>query len=391
MPPDLDWDERQWELWCKQWDLEPNVIHLNHGSFGPAPRPVLAARQKWMTALQRNPMDFFMRKLEKVLETVREKLATFVGARPSELAFVENATTGMNVVAQSFPLQPGDEVLLNDHEYGAVLRIWERACQRTGAKLVVASLPCPVVSEQQVVECLLEPVSPRTKLIVFSHITSPTAIVMPVDALCREARRLNLAVAIDGPHAPAVAALELNRWDCDYYTASCHKWLCAPFGSGFLYVHPRRQAEVQPLVTSWGRTPEGKTPCWQDEFDWHGTHDPSAQLSIADSLSFFEQVGFESFREQTHSLAAWGRRKLTQLTGLPPLTPDSRQWFGSMTAIELPPGPAQPLQQALKQQYNIEVPVFEWQNRRLLRLSCHLYNHPRDIETLVAALPKFWR
>lgn len=221
------------------WNLEPGVTYLNHGSFGPPPEAVRQARAVWQERLDRQPMDFFVRQLEPALLAARNKLAQFVGSDPENLIFVENATVGMNIVADSFPLQAGDEVLLNNHEYGAVQRIWKRACDAAGAKLVIATLPLPIRNAEETVAGLLAEATEKTRLIVVSHITSPTAITLPVADLCRAARERGIAVCIDGPHAVAQLELNLESLGCDFYTASCHKWLSAPFGSGFLYVAPR--------------------------------------------------------------------------------------------------------------------------------------------------------
>ena len=189
-------------------------------------------------------------------------------------------------------------------------------------------------------------VTPRTRLIVVSHVTSPTAIIVPIAEICRRARAAGIAVCVDGPHAPAMIPIDLTSLDCDYYTASCHKWLSAPFGSGFLYVHPRAQSGVRPAIVSWGRTPAGEAPSWRDEFHWTGTRDPAAVLSIPAAIDFFESLGPAEFRRRTHALARHLREQITSLTGLPPLTPDSEACYASMVAVPLPAGAAQPLQDA---------------------------------------------
>ncbi len=340
----------------------------------------------WFRRLENEPMDFFVRQIYGLLDDAAAKLGRFVGCRCEDMVFVENATAGMNVVAASVKLEAGDEVLANDHEYGAVLRLWERACSRAGAKLVVQPVPVPVASAEAVIETLLEKVTKRTKLLVVSHVTSPTAIILPVEQICRRARELGVPVCIDGPHAPAMVPVDLRQIDCDYYTASCHKWLSAPFGSGFLYVHPRAQATVQPAIVSWGRKPDGRTPTWRDEFEWVGTRDPSAFLSIPTAIEFLESVGLDAFRTRTHALARLAREKVTALTGLEPLVSASHQWYGSMIALPLPEGEAMPLQQALWERHRIEVPIIAWNDRRLVRTSCHLYTRPEEIDRLVDAL-----
>jgi isopenicillin-N epimerase len=273
-------DDSAWDDVREQWQLRADTTYLNHGSFGPPPDPVRAARRRWIDQLDEQPMDFFVRKLMPALRSARADLAAFVGSRPENLVFVENATSGMNVIADSFPLRPQDEVLLTDHEYGAVMRVWERACRRVGAAPPrVAHLPMPVESPQQIVDKIFETTNERTRLIVVSHITSATAIILPVGEICRRARELGIEVCVDGPHAPVQVPLDIESLKCDYYTASCHKWLCAPFGSGFLYVAPNKHHQMQPQQLSWGTVPPEVPARWDDEFFWRGTRDPSAFLS----------------------------------------------------------------------------------------------------------------
>ncbi len=321
------------------WDLRPDVIYLNHGSFGPSPRVVIEERCRWYRELEAEPMDFFTRRLEAALAEARAALAKFVGTSGDNLIFVDNATWAMNVVAESCDLQPGDEVLLNDHEYGAVHRIWERRCRERGAKLVVAKIPTPLRTVEDVIEPLFAAITPRTKLLVFSHVTSPTAIIFPAAEICRRARERGVMTCIDGPHALVMTDVQLDQLDCDYYCASNHKWLCAPFGSGFLYVHPRHQSGVQPVVTSWGRSyPPDLAPAWHNEFTWGGTRDCSAYLATPKAIEFIESVGVATFREHAHRLARQAREQITQLTGREALVPDDPTWYGSMISLPIPPG-----------------------------------------------------
>jgi isopenicillin-N epimerase len=337
----------------------------------------------WQERLQDEPMDFFVRELEDRLYEARRALAGFVGAAAEDLVFVENATYGMNVVAASVRLAPGDEVVLTDHEYGAVVRIWERACRRAGARIVTARLPPPADGTAATVDALLRAVTPRTKLIVFSHVTSPTALMLPAEEICRRARGAGVPTCVDGPHALATLDLNLPALDCDYYLASCHKWLSAPFGSGLLYVHPRAQASIEPPVLSWGRIQPAKPTTWADEFTWLGTRDPSAYLAVPAAIAFLRSVGLESYRARTRSLIDYARHRIVEWTGQEAAAPDQ---FVSMLALPLPPGEAAPLQKVLFQRFGIEIPILEANGRRWLRVSCHLYNCRADIDLLVEGL-----
>ena len=378
-------NDRDWEAWRQHWSLRPGVAYLNHGSFGPPPREVIAARAAWLERLQSEPVDFLTRQLGPAQDEARSCLARFVGVAAADLIFTDNATTAMNIVAASFRLEAGDEVLATDHEYGAVLRMWQRRCEQRGARLVVRPLPCPMHTEEEVVEALFAGATTRTRLLVFSHVTSPTAIVLPATAICRRARRLGLSVCIDGSHAIAMRPLSITELNCDYYAASCHKWLCAPFGSGFLYAHPRAQASVEPLVVSWGPG-AGEPATWQSEFNWPGTRDFTSWLTIPAAVAFLESVGLDAFRERTHALARLAREQIGDVTGLEPLVPDSPAWYGSMISLPLPDGPSNPLREALWDQYRIEAPIIDWQGRRLIRPCCHLHTTPADVERLAAAL-----
>lgn len=376
-----------WDRVAQAWQLRSDTVYLNHGAFGLAPIPVRQAQRRWQEEMQAQPMDFFVRRFEPAWSAARESLAEFVGTAAHNLIFVENATAGMNLVAGSFPLTSDSEILLTDHEYKAVERIWQRACGRAGClPPQVVRLPTPFRSAEAVSEAIFAAATPRTRLLVVSHITSPTAVTLPVERICREAARRGIAVCIDGPHALGQLPLALDDLGCDFYAASGHKWLSAPFGSGFLYVHPRQQSLVRPLELSWGRLPPAQPAQWWEEFVWSGTRDPSAYLAMPAAIDFLTSVGFEAARRRMHELAQDARRRLVELTGLEPLTPDSPDWYGSMAHVPLPPGNSSELQERLWRDYGIEIPVIEWDQRRWLRASCHLYTRPTDVDRLLEAL-----
>jgi isopenicillin-N epimerase len=376
------------------WSIPGEVTYLNHGSFGPAPLCVQAERERWSRRLEQQPMDFFLREMEPELDAALATLGQFVGANRRDLVFVDNATIAMNVVAASTPLTAGDEVLLNDHEYGAVFRIWRTACQTAGAKVVTAPLTTPIVSSEQLIDELFAAITPRTRLIVVSHVTSPTAAIFPVAEICRRARRVGIAVCVDGPHAPAMVPIDLTTIGCDFYCASLHKWVSAPFGSGFLFVAPKRQARLRMPLTSWGRSLGGREECWQDEFQWVGTRDPAAVLAAPAAIRFLQEIGLERFRRHGHELARDARQRLEEWSGERALVPDDPAWYGTMVTVPLrrsevlrsKPNAFDPLQQALWEEHGIEVPVMDWNKRRHVRVSCHLYNSQGDIDRLMKAL-----
>ncbi len=377
-----------------EWLIPDDVTYLNHGSFGPSPHVVQEARHRWIEQLERQPMHFFLRQMEDALNVAYEHLGEFVGAKPKDLIFVENSTTAMNIVAANIELRAGDEVLTTDHEYGAVLRIWRRLCRQTKAKLVVRKLPNPMTSHDEIADTFMESVTSRTRLIVISHVTSPTAVILPVAEIARRAKKLGIPICIDGPHAVAMLPINLEQIGCDYYAASCHKWLSAPFGSGFLFVRRALQQHLQPVITSWGGNISGGPPSWKDEFSWVGTRDPSAYLSIPAAIEFLRSHGIAEFRNSTHELAQYARRRIQEVSGLDAVIPDSPEWYASMISLPLPLGenepPKQghrdPLQDELWNRYQIEVPIVHWQGVRFVRVSCHLYNSRHDIDTLAEAL-----
>ena len=337
--------------------------------------------------MDEQPMDFFVRTWEEELLAARSALADFVGATPDRLVFMENATAAMNVVASSFPLARGNEVLLTDHEYGAVMRIWRRACRGSGAtEPVIATLPRPLTSGDQVTAAIFEKVTPKTRLIVASHITSVTALRLPVEEICSEASRRGIAVCVDGPHAVAQLPLALDELGCDFYTASCHKWLSAPFGSGFLHVAPQWHEMVSPTQLSWGRLQPARPERWDEEFLWSGTRDYSPYLCIPAAIQFLSRVGLEAFRTRTQALARHAEARLVELFGSETWARPSDAWYTAMAHVPVPPTYPEDLQQRLWQQFGIEVPVMRLAEDRFLRVSCHLYNDEEDIERLVSAL-----
>jgi isopenicillin-N epimerase len=376
-----------WTALRREYAIRPGVTYLNNGSFGPPPRAVVDARRSYQADLDANPMDFFVRRWEPLLDEALAAVAKFVGTSAGNLTFVPNATYAMNVVAANVALAPGDEVLLNDHEYGAVFRIWERRCGQTGAKMTSAALPYPLKSAEEIVDAIFAAVTPRTRLIIVSHVTSPTAVVLPVAEICRRARLQDVAVCIDGPHAIAMCELDLDALDCDFYCVSGHKWLSAPFGSGFLYVHLRRQGTIDSIVRSWGKRSGTDVPDrWTDEFRWLGTNDPSAYLAIPAAIRFLESVGLDAFRRHTHALMREARGRIEALTRLPSIAPDDLAWYGSMAALPLPDGDGPMLQRRLWERHGIEILINHWNGRRHVRPSIHLYNTPDDVDRLVAAL-----
>jgi isopenicillin-N epimerase len=377
-----------------EWDLDPHCIYLNHGSFGPSPRVVRESRERWSDRLERQPMRFFCRDMEEQLDETCGVLAKFLHTDSRRLVLVDNATVAMNAVAASISLASGDEVLLTNHEYGAVKNIWQSRCRATGAKLTTATLPFPP-SATNVAAAVESAVTPATRLIVISHVTSATACVLPVQDVCRMAQRRRIPVCIDGPHAPALLDVRLDEMGCDFYCGSGHKWLCGPFGSGFLWVHPRQQSRLETPIVSWGGSIAGKAASWKDGLQWLGTRDPAPLLALADAVRFFSSDVLAEYRRHAHTLTANARRALLELPGVTAFCTPGESDFVSMAAVELPQTPCwQPgyhghpdaLQTELRDRHGIEVLTGCWQGHRFLRFSAHLYTTSEQMERFVMAV-----
>ncbi|MBI5689802.1 MAG: aminotransferase class V-fold PLP-dependent enzyme [Verrucomicrobia bacterium] len=367
--------------------LDPAVAFLNHGSFGATPRVVFEDGVAWQRELERQPVEFLARRLGPLLAEARGALAAHVQAAPDDLAFVPNATTALNLVAHSLRLQPGDEILTTDHEYGAMDRMWRMICARTGAVYRPVPVDLPVTTAETVVETVWQAVSPRTRVLFLSHLTSPTALVLPVQRLCQRARAAGLLSIVDGAHALGQVPLNLTDLGADFYTANAHKWLGAPKGAAFLHARSEVQALLEPLVISWGEA----SPCrtgrrFLDEVQWPGTHNPAAYLAVPAALRFWAENHGDAVLARCRALARHTRAALNARTQLAPLCPESEEWFAQMAAVFLPPCDGPRLQADMYAHHRVEVPVIRWRDRVLLRFSIAPYNSEDDVTRLLSAL-----
>ena len=369
--------------------LADDLVFLNHGSFGACPRPVLDCYQALQRELERNPVAFLAedREFPARMRAARQELAAFLGAGRDDLVYVPNATYGINVVARSLRLEPEDEVLVTDHAYGAVDRTWTFVCARRRARLVRARIDLPVESTHQVVEDVWSRVTDRTRVLCVDHVTSPTALILPVRELVRRARRAGILTVIDGAHAPGQLDLDLADLGADVYVGNCHKWLLAPKGAGFLWVRGDLQPQIEPLVVSWGWRSDRPGPSrFVDEQEWTGTRDPAACLAVPAALAFRRAHDWPRVQSRCHGLLRELRERIGRLTGLLPICPDDRQWFAQMHALPLPPCDHAAVQRELRERFRIEIPVLEWRGRRFLRVSIQGYSTRRDADALVEAL-----
>ena len=379
-------DEKAWIPLRHEFNVRPDTVYLNHGSFGIALNRVRHRRDSLLREMESQPMDFYLRKYEPLLAKAKQSLASFVGTEADNLAYVDNATYAMNVVVNSVSLSADDEILMTDQAYGAVRRMWEKKAVETGIKLVDVSLPEKIISKEEIVELILSAVTKKTKLVVFSHIVSKSALIMPAREICVALRERNVLSCIDGPHAPLQLDLKLNHLGCDFYTASLHKWLCGPLGTGFLFVHPNQRETVNAPVTGWGRLLPATASRWQEELVWVGTRNQTGCLAVPAAIDFFRNLGFENARNRMNYLASAAEERLSELFGTEPIANRSDGWYGSMAHLPLPPGHWATLQEELWIQEAIEVPVWELNGRWWIRVSCHIYNTLDQIEFLINEL-----
>ncbi len=370
--------------------LDPNVIFLNHGSFGATPREVFEAYQRWQYKLEQQPVQFIVRELLDHLKHARLKLGYYLHAPDDDLVFIPNATFGVNIIARSLALETGDEILTSGHEYGACDNAWSFICKKTGAAYIRQPIPLPLSSFGKIVEQFWQGVTPHTKVIFLSHITSPTALCLPVGEICRRARQAGIITIIDGAHAPGQIHLNLESLGADFYIGNCHKWMLGAKGSGFLYARKELQAIVEPLVVSWGwgeNSPYTTGSGFIDHLEWWGTKDPSAYLSVPSAIQFMEQNDWQSVRQQCHQILHQALQRISDLTGLPPIYPDKDGYFHQMGVAPLPPiDDLVGFQTQLYKRYRIEVPCIQWNGRAFIRISVQGYNTQGDIDVLLNAL-----
>jgi isopenicillin-N epimerase len=368
--------------------LDPEVVFLNHGSFGACPRLVFERYQAWQRELELQPVEFIGRRLQKeLLADARAALGQFLHADADDLAYVSNVTTALNIVARALPLQPGDEVLINDHEYGALLRTWTFVAEHRQAWVVTQKLPAPIESPEQIVEAIWAGVTPRTRVLFLSHITSPTAVTLPVEALVARARAAGIWTVVDAAHAPGQVDVDLTALDADFVGGNLHKWAVSPKGAGFLYVRRELQHLIEPLVISWGWRPRDPgSSAFVDMIQHQGTHDPAAYLSVPAAIEFLAERDWHRVRHECHELARLARIGMAELTGIEPLLADDPRLFAQMATLPLPACDTAALKRRLYDEHRVEIPVTEWGDVPCLRVSVQGYNTRSDIDRLLAAV-----
>lgn len=369
--------------------LEEGITFLNHGSFGAVPRAVRVAQEEFRLQFERQPIRFALRELPVLLRSSATVLGEFIGANGEDIAFVENASTGVNAVVRSMipHLKSGDEILTTSHVYGAVRQTLFYAAECSGAKLVEVPVPFPIETNDQIISAFEGAITNRTTFAVIDHITSPTGIIFPIEQLIAVCKNRGIAVLVDGAHAPGMVELNLETIGADWYTGNCHKWLFAPKGCAFLWTHPERQAMTHPTVIS-----HKYLMGYTDEFDWTGTQDFSAFLTVPAALDFYQHHGGADLRLANHALALEARNLIATAWNKPHPAPDDM--LGFMATIEAPVESMGTLQESLDlhdwlwDNHKIEVPVMPFDGKLWIRISAQIYNTRDEYEILAHVFDK---
>jgi isopenicillin-N epimerase len=372
-----------------QFLLEPDVIFLNHGSFGATPKPVMETYQNWQVRLEDQPVRFLGREINELLLDARKILGSYLNGAADDLVFIPNVTHGANIIARSLHLAPGDEVLSTNHEYGACDFAWEFACQKTGSCYIHQPIPLPIHGEEETCEQFLQGVTPRTKVIYLSHITSPTALRLPVKQICQHAKKMNVITVVDAAHSPGQIPVDLLDLGADVVFGNCHKWMLSPKGAGFLYVRREIQYMIEPLIVSWGYHPTDEIATGSqfiDYLQWTGTHDPSAYLSVPAAIQFMRDNGWDKVQQRCHELLRYAIERICELVGMEPLYSLESNFYALMGVAPLPNSNLKVLKKRLYDEHKIEVPLIQWEDKNFVRISVQGYNSQEDIDLLVGAL-----
>lgn len=383
---------------AKHWNLDPECVFLNHGSFGATPTAIREEQRKWMDLLEDEPVRFYEDLAMEFMQEARNSLAQMLNCDADDLALVENATTGVNTILRSLEFDEGDEILIPDHAYQACRNALDYASERWGAKVVTVNIPFPIDGPEVATELIMAGLTERTVLVMIDTVTSPTGLRMPFEELVALIEGQGVSVLLDAAHGIGMVPLDLTTLGASYTTSNCHKWLCAPKGSAFLHVRSDQQMKIHPLVISHGMTfPLGETTRFRHEFDWTGTRDISAFCSIPATIEYLPtliQGGWNGIMQHNHELAMAGRKVLCERLGIEAPCPESM--ITCIATLRLPAGGGggiplhepDPLHKVLQEKYNIQVPVWSWHSPegRYFRISAQLYNHIDEYHYLAEAL-----
>lgn len=367
--------------------LDPEITYLNFGSFGACPLPIFEDYQRWQRELEAEPVQFINVNGPRYLLESRRALAEYIRCHPDDLVYVPNPSYGINIIAKSFPLQPGDEILSTDLEYGACDRTWKYYCQKKGAAFVRRPVRLPVKSKEEMVEEFLAGITPRTRAIFISHLTSATALLLPVAEICAAAHRRGMITIVDGAHIPGHLPLDLGALAADIYTGACHKWMMTPKGSSFLYVKKELQPLFDPLLISWGY--ESPHPSHSQFLDYHqnqGTRDISAFLTIPRAIRFMAEHQWPVRAAAARELVIDNAGRFCDLLGTEPICPLNADFLGQMFAVFIETPDFEKLKRHLFEVHRIEIAINPFGARALLRYSINAFNSQADLDKLFDAL-----
>ncbi|QBZ97594.1 aminotransferase class V-fold PLP-dependent enzyme [Flavobacterium sangjuense] len=370
-----------------QFLLDQNITFLNHGSFGSCPKPVFEEFQRFQRELELDPVEFIVKKQPNYLKTARESLAKFVGCQAGDLFFTSNPTYAINVIMRSIKLNPGDEILATNHEYGAMDRTWNFYCKKSGAKYIRQNISLPIVSKEQVIEEFWKGYNKNTKVIFLNQMSSATALIFPVKEICDRAKELGLITIVDGAHVPGHIDLNISELNPDYYTGTLHKWMLAPKGSSFLYVKPELQNDLEPLVVSWGY--ESVAPGESQFLDYHelqGTRDVSAFLCTPKVIEFLEKNNWSAVSKECKQIVFNNYQRFCDLLNTKPLSPITEEFLGQMASVPVNTNKPSQLKDVLYSKYKIQVPVMPLNDKIYIRFSINAYNSQEDLDILYRAL-----
>ena len=368
--------------------LDEDIIFLNHGSFGACPKVVFENYQFWQSELEKQPVNFFTKILYPELEKSRRSVANFLGCDQNELIFFQNPTTAVSNIICNLNLKPGDEVLMSSHEYGALIRSWGEWGNVNKVKIIKQDLSMPLVHENNFFQDLKKGFTSKTKVLFLSHITSATGLIFPIKRVLAYAREKGIITIIDGAHVPAHIPLNIHDLGCDFYVGALHKWLCGPKGSSFLFVKKDNQKWMKPLVYSWGKYGDDPGPSeFLQDFQWQGTRDMAAFLAIPTAIKFYENYILDNSKNCRKNIK-YAFEKLKILFKIDPISIGG-DWIGQMVSYPLPKSMPLNLKEELWNNFKIEVPIFDWNGHRYIRISMQIYNKKSDIDTLLNALDNF--
>ena len=366
--------------------LDPNIVFLNHGSFGACPRPVFKKYQYWQRLLELQPVKFLGSDLEPYLRQARQKLGDYIHASADDIVYIPNATHGLNLIARSLHLNPGDEILTTNHEYGACNFTWEFVCSQSGAIYKQQKISLPVTNPEQIIVQFWQAVTQKTKVIFISHIASPTSLIFPLELICQRAREHGILTIIDGAHAPGQIQVDLGSLQADFYIGNCHKWMLSPKGAGFIYARTEMQDLIEPLIVSWGYQSRHNVPResrFIDYLQWSGTKDPAAALSVPAAIEFMEKYHWDEVRQICHKMLRSTMEIISEITTLPSLYPFHSDFYQQMGTIPIPRvRDLSELKIRLYSEFKIEIPYIEWENQHYLRLSVQGYNTTEEMDLL---------